>query len=80
MDVHFKNEEAYMASISYPLLKEHKKLHDDIISNLNTILKTKKTIQELRESIKYAAQKWLAEHILEHDVKIIAWSKTSIEQ
>lgn len=77
MDTHFKDEEAYMASISYPLLKEHKKLHDEIINQLTLIIKTKKTIPELQESMKYAAQKWLAEHILENDVKIIAWSKIS---
>ena len=72
MDTHFKDEEAYMLSISYPLLNEHKKLHNDIIVNLNQIIKSKKTIPELQESMKYVAQKWLAEHILEHDVKIIA--------
>ncbi|WP_333804005.1 bacteriohemerythrin [Sulfurospirillum sp.] len=75
MDTHFKDEEAYMASISYPLLDEHKKLHQEIIANLNHILKTKKTVQELQASMKYAAQKWLSEHILENDLKIIAWAK-----
>lgn len=75
MDTHFKDEEAYMASISYPLLDEHKKLHHEIIENLNKIVKSKKSIPELQANMKYAAQKWLAEHILEHDMKIISWSK-----
>ncbi|WP_263834018.1 bacteriohemerythrin [Sulfurospirillum oryzae] len=76
MAKHFKEEEAYMQSIHYPLYIKHRKLHESIIEGMNKILKEKKTIEELQTSMQMIAKKWLAEHILENDLKIEKWRKS----
>ena len=42
MGKHFKEEEAYMQSIDYPLYEKHKKFHESIIEGMTKILKEKK--------------------------------------
>jgi len=43
---------------------------------MNKILKEKKSIEELQKSMQMIAKKWLAEHILENDLKIEKWRKS----
>jgi len=76
MAKHFKEEEAYMQSLHYPLYIKHHKLHESIIAGMNKILKEKKSIEELQKSMQMIAKKWLAEHILENDLKIEKWRKS----
>lgn len=76
MAKHFKEEEAYMQSLEYPLLEKHKKFHESIIEGMTKVLKEKKSVDELQKSTKIIAQKWLVEHILENDLKIEKWRKS----
>lgn len=76
MAKHFKEEEAYMQSLHYPLFIKHQKLHQSIIEGMNKILKEEKSIEGLQEKMKFISQKWLMEHILENDLKIEAWRKS----
>ena len=76
MAKHFKEEEAYMKSLDYPLLEKHKKYHESIIDGMTKILKEKKGVAELQKSIQMIAKKWLVEHILENDLKIEKWRKS----
>lgn len=76
MAKHFKEEEAYMQSLDYPLLETHKKFHESIIEGMTKILKEKKGVAELQKSMKMIAKKWLVEHILENDLKIEKWRKS----
>ena len=76
MAKHFKEEEAYMQSLDYPLLEKHKKFHESIIDGMTKILKEKKGVVELQKSIQMIAKKWLVEHILENDLKIEKWRKS----
>ncbi len=76
MAKHFKEEEAYMQSIDYPLLEKHKKFHESIIEGMTKILKEKKGVVELQKSIQMIAKKWLVEHILENDLQIEKWRKS----
>ncbi len=78
MGKHFKEEEAYMRSIDYPLYEKHKKFHESIIDGMTKILKEKKGVAELQKSIQMIAKKWLAEHILENDLQIEKWRKSNI--
>ena len=73
MEEHFSEEEAYMESIDYPLLEQHRKLHQDIISSISDILKQKKSIEELQQAMKEASHKWLVEHIINNDLKMEKW-------
>lgn len=78
---HFKEEEAYMQSIDYPLFSKHQKLHESIIEGMTKILKEKKSIEQVQESMKFIVKKWLIEHILENDLKIEKWRKSiSVEE
>ena len=77
MAKHFKEEEAYMQSLDYPLYDKHKKFHETIIEGMTKILKEKKSIAELQKSMKMIAKKWLVEHILENDLKIEKWRKST---
>jgi len=76
MAKHFKEEEAYMQSLEYPLIEKHKKFHESIIEGMTKILKEKKGIEDLQKSMKMIAKKWLVEHILENDLKIEKWRKS----
>lgn len=76
MGKHFKEEEAYMQSIDYPLFEKHKKFHENIIEGMTKILKEKKGMVELQKSIQVIAQKWLVEHILDNDLKIEKWRQS----
>lgn len=76
MKEHFAAEEAYMHHIEYPLLEAHKKLHEDIIESMSSMLKEKKTIEELQQSVKETSHKWLVDHILKHDLQIEKWRKS----
>lgn len=73
MQEHFSEEEAYMESLDYPLLDQHRKLHQDIISSISDILKQKKSIEELQQAMKEASHKWLVEHIINNDLKMEKW-------
>ena len=78
MAKHFKEEEAYMESLHYPLYIKHKKLHESIMEGMTKILKEKKSMEELQHSMKFIAKKWLVEHILENDLKIERWRQSLI--
>lgn len=71
---HFTTEEAYMKHIAYPLLHEHKKLHEEIIDEFTHMLKETHRLEALIPQMKVASHHWLVEHILEHDQHIHTWN------
>ena len=78
MQEHFGLEEAYMESIEYPLLEQHKVLHHDIIDSMSKVLKEKKSIEQLQQNLKDTSRKWLVDHIVNHDLKIEKWRKSNL--
>ncbi len=75
MKEHFRDEEAYMQKINYPLLRDHHKLHQEIIEEFTKLLKENHTLQSLQENMKIATKKWLIDHIIDNDLKIEKWRK-----
>jgi len=73
MKEHFHDEEAYMKSIGYPLLKKHHELHHEIIEDFTNLIKNNHTLESLKDEIKKATKKWLIDHIMENDLKIEKW-------
>ncbi|MDX1808710.1 MAG: bacteriohemerythrin [Sulfurospirillaceae bacterium] len=73
MKEHFKEEEKYMKNIDYPLLKQHRKLHTDIVEEFTKLIKDNHTLDMIKTKMKEASQKWLSDHILENDLKIKKW-------
>lgn len=77
MGQHFKDEEAYMKSINYPLLSKHKELHQKIIDDFVNLIKKNNSLKDLKIEMKKATKKWLIDHILENDLKIERWRKAN---
>lgn len=72
MKLHFENEEKFMENIAYPELQEHKKLHQNIIDQMNHFLKYlgKISIDEFERKLIEYMDIWLVNHIVYEDVKI----------
>jgi hemerythrin len=73
MKDHFSDEEAYMKSIGYPLLKKHHLLHQEIIKGFTAIIKQNHTVKSIQKQMKIAIKKWLIDHIMDNDLKIEKW-------
>lgn len=78
MKTHFEHEEAYMEEINYPLLEEHKKLHENIIIQMNEFIKklAKLNIEEFEKKLIEYMDIWLINHILYEDRKFINFLKS----
>ncbi|MGV1100553.1 bacteriohemerythrin [Thiovibrio sp. JS02] len=70
VNTHFRHEEEYMASIGYPQLAEHRILHQDIIHEMNTIMKHSGNLDALSYKLKRLMHVWVLEHIGTEDRKI----------
>ncbi|MGE4398229.1 MAG: hemerythrin domain-containing protein [Campylobacterales bacterium] len=78
MKVHFADEEAYMESIDYPLLGDHRELHKHIVKELAATILQIKNVNEMKEKLGVIAQEWLLDHILHHDMLIEKYRMRSI--
>jgi hemerythrin len=78
MQTHFEHEENFMENIEYPLLEEHKILHQKIIDQMNDFIKTltKMKIIDFEKKLLEYMDIWLISHILFEDRKIIYYLKT----
>lgn len=68
---HFRAEEEYMQSINFPELEPHKRIHKDIIQSMVHLISTIKTTNDLKERLYLISKRWLLEHILFEDMKIL---------
>lgn len=70
---HFNNEEDYMLSLDYPLIKEHKVLHAKLIKELNDFLHNINDfeIDEIAKKLHYFIKTKVATHILTEDKKLL---------
>ena len=64
---HFKAEEKHMEQIKYPEAENHRKLHDNFISELNSI--SKDFSSDSFDEFKNFLFTWLVDHILNEDNK-----------
>lgn len=67
--VHFKDEEAIMEEFKYPSLDDHKKLHTNLISNLNDLTKEFNESEESRDDLVAVFGNWIINHILNEDLR-----------
>ena len=72
---HFKDEEAYMQSIDYPLLNLHKKLHENIVEAFTDMLKQTQEVETLMKKMQVVSHEWLIGHVLDHDLHIEIWRR-----
>ncbi len=67
VDYHFTTEEELMEKSGFSSLAEHRALHQEIIRELNSVLRTSQTVRELAERVFQIMSGWVAEHILNVD-------------
>jgi hemerythrin len=72
---HFQHEEEYMLQLGYPRYEEHKKLHEGIIAEMNTIMKHSGNLDALVYKFKRLMHVWVLEHILTEDSRITQGKK-----
>ncbi|EDZ61176.1 protein containing Hemerythrin-like, metal-binding domain [Sulfurimonas gotlandica GD1] len=70
MQIHFEDEEAYMSVIDYPLLQEHKKLHEEIIESIKLVVVTPAKLGIIKSKMRVVAKRALIDHIMHEDTKI----------
>jgi hemerythrin len=82
MQLHFENEEKYMESIGYPELEAHKKLHSNIIEQINQFIKEipKISMKDFERKLIEYMDIWLISHIIYDDQKIQCFSEMEEEK
>jgi hemerythrin len=81
MKTHFMHEEMYMQEINYPLIKEHRILHHEIIDRINNFVKQLPTMKDaiFEKELAKIIEISLVNHIIQEDRKIITWLKSNSE-
>lgn len=70
MQTHFDEEEEFMRSINYDKLEEHKKLHQNLIEILASIIKTPANLGIIKSKMRVISKRALITHVLKEDIKI----------
>lgn len=68
---HFDEEEQYYKEIGSPLLKEHLKLHNQLLDSLVLIVEEGLSTYEKFERLKTFYLNWLVDHILYQDRRVL---------
>lgn len=70
VQVHFAREEAYMRSLGYPGLRDHRHKHQQIIKDMNHHLNSSYHLGQVLGSFRQLVSVWVIQHIMEEDRKI----------
>lgn len=78
MKEHFSREEDFMESIGFPLLEEHKALHERIIEQINELIRRIPTmsLDQFERELLASIDIWLVNHIIHEDHKIMCFLET----
>jgi hemerythrin len=78
---HFANEEIYMESVNFIYLEEHKKLHQNLVDGINTLIKNIKTLsqEEIISNLEIIINKNIVPHILTEDKRVHHYRRTRPE-
>ncbi len=82
MKEHFEREEEFMESISFPILDDHKIMHDKIITQINDLIKRIPTmsIKDFEKELLSSIDIWLVNHIVYEDQKIMCYLEAKKEK
>ncbi|BEK14366.1 TPA: hemerythrin domain-containing protein [Campylobacter lari] len=78
--IHFQDEESYMAEINYPYISQHKLMHKQITKSMIQLIQSIKSTNDLKEKLYIVVNSWLLEHIIQHDMMIEHWKRSTQEQ
>ncbi|MCK5153837.1 MAG: hemerythrin family protein [Spirochaetales bacterium] len=74
--VHFVDEEKIMEELKYPALEDHKKLHINLILNLNNLSESYVESEESRDDLAAVFGNWIINHILNEDLRFANFVST----
>jgi len=72
---HFGVEEELMGKLGYPRLEEHRRQHEALIEDLGKVSAQKFEDQASIKEFKAFVYRWVVEHLLEHDRKLIEFAR-----
>lgn len=72
---HFEDEEAFMASVNFPLLANHKKIHQDLVSKVLAYQENLNQGKLQKQLISNFLKNWLGLHIVGQDKKYALHSR-----
>lgn len=76
---HFEDEEDFMRGLGYTGYERHKAVHDamrdKILPRIYSRLQASEYSDEAIEQFLSICEKWLARHILGHDMELVKWSE-----
>lgn len=72
MEYHFRHEEQLMSGVVFPDRQAHSARHNEIIVQMNTLLKSCRSLGKLSEKLKDFMRDWVLKHIAEEDKRIAA--------
>jgi len=72
---HFGVEEDLMRKLGYPRLEEHRKQHEALIEDLGHVAARKFEDSASIKEFKAFVHRWIVEHLLEHDRKLIDFAR-----
>lgn len=78
VDYHFRSEEEYMRTIGYPGVDKHWRMHKDFRSRIYQICRDHEDgLIVLNSEIMDTIRRWLVDHIVKQDVKIMDYLRKS---
>jgi hemerythrin len=76
-EFHFISEQNLMHEIGYPQVAEHLQIHNSLIIELQVELSKIRHHSELPDDLLSRIYDWFKDHVVEEDLKIAEFSKTS---
>ncbi|BBE51706.1 Bacteriohemerythrin [Ferriphaselus amnicola] len=76
-EFHFLSEENLMAELHYPELRQHEKIHSELLSQLNIFIAKINRQLESPEDILEVIHTWVANHVVSEDMKIAQFVRES---
>jgi hemerythrin len=75
METHFEREEGMAKRVRYPKCEEMAQAHQAVIDKMNHMMKTCKSIDELRPKLYDIFSAWLSQHVLVLDKDLALYIK-----
>ena len=66
-----------MSKYNYPLVEEHKKIHNDIVTEIKNTIKKFHDVKELKTNLENLLSAWIRDHILLEDMRFSEWAKVN---
>lgn len=69
-----------MEGVNYPTFREHARLHDEIIREMNSIMRQSPSLNSLVYKLKRLLKSWMTGHIQQQDKQVCAFLRRQEEQ